>query len=451
MSLPVALNTAVSGLLAHQQAIAATSENIANVNSPDFARRRVSFFTDAIPNQFAGVSAEITRMAANRFLQAAGYNANADAASSSVVAEAIARVEASLGAPGDNLSFADKLNEAFAAFAELSAAPSSIAARAVAVEALNAAFGAFDRTLGAVDSETAATDARLESQIARVNALLEEIYDLNQIVSESDGAGDAIDARLRELSTLIDINVARAEDGRVTVSTSDGRLLANAGGYSALGFAPGTSAVVSLSSVDPESGALSETAANINASVTGGEVGGLLALRNTELPALREIVSGAASGIAAEINAVYAGNASVGATAPPPAPLIVATGAGFAVNPAILGDPSQLAIARPSGGATGGANDGSGAAAIAALADGSAAQSVAVAVTQIGAASRIATDRSATAEAFASEIEVRRLSDAGVNLDEELSNLILFQRAYAANARVIAAVDELYQSLLSIL
>lgn len=451
MSLNVALNTAVSGLIAQQQAIGATSENIANVNSPDFARRQVNFFTDAIPGQFAGVSAEITRAAADRFLQAAGYGANAGAGSSSVVAEAIARVEASLGAPGDNLSFANKLNDAFAAFAELSAAPSSNAARAVAVGALGDAFAAFDRTLGAVDSETAATDARLDTQIARLNVLLEEIYNLNQIVSDSNGAGDEIDARLRELSTLIDISVTRSEDGVVTVSTSDGQFLANAGGFSALGFAPGTSAVVSLSSVEPDSGSLSETAANINASITDGEIGGLLALRNTELPALRAIVENAASGIAAEINAVYAGNASVGATTPNVAPLIVETGSGFAVNQAILDDPSLLAVARPTGGGGGGANDGSGAAAIASLADAPAAQAVASAVTQIGAASRIATDRSATAQTFASEIETRRLSDSGVNLDEELSNLILYQRAYAANARVIAAVDELYQSLLNIL
>ena len=54
MSITVALNTAVSGLLANQQAIGATSENIANVNSPNFVRREVSFFTDAIPKTSVG-------------------------------------------------------------------------------------------------------------------------------------------------------------------------------------------------------------------------------------------------------------------------------------------------------------------------------------------------------------------------------------------------------------
>lgn len=451
MSLTVALNTAVSGLFANQQAIAATSENIANVNTADFSRREANFFTDAIPNQFSGVSVEISRAGANRFLQAAGFNSQSDAASLNAIADALARIESSLGTPGENQDFANALNEAYASFAELSAAPSSIAARAVAVSKLDAAFEAFSRTISAIDAETVATDSQLQTQTVRANQLLEDIFNLNQIVPESNGAGDEIDARLRELSSLIDISVSRADDGRVTVSLNDGRLLANTGGFSALNVSGGTAATISLSSVDPATGAQTQTVADINAAITSGEIGGLLQLRNGELPALRTIVSDAASAAANDINAAYALNASVGATGPTTTPLIVETPDGFAVNAAISSDPASLAIARPQAGDTGGANDGAGAGAIAALGNAASTQNVTEALTQIGAASRIANERSATAESFANEIETRRLSEGGVNLDEELSNLILFQRSYNANARVIAAVDELYQSLLNIL
>ena len=137
MSLTVALNTAVSGLFANQEAIAATSENIANVNTPNFSRREVNFETDAIAGQFAGVNVETTRAGVDRFLQAAGFGGSADAGRTSVVADAIARVEASLGTPGDNLSFANELDEAFAAFTLLSADPSSTATRANALAALD--------------------------------------------------------------------------------------------------------------------------------------------------------------------------------------------------------------------------------------------------------------------------------------------------------------------------
>lgn len=48
-----------------------------------------------------------------------------------------------------------------------------------------------------------------------------------------------------------------------------------------------------------------------------------------------------------------------------------------------------------------------------------------------------------------SVLEEQFLNDSGVNLDEELANLIVFQTAYAASARVVSAVDELFQELLN--
>lgn len=445
-----ALSTAVSGLFAQQQAIAATSENIANVNTKHFARRETHFLTDAIPNQFSGVSVEIMRAGVNRYLQGAGFDSASDQGAATVIADALARIESTLGAPGDNQSFANKLDEAFAAFALLSAAPNSVAAKAQAIGALDSAFAAFSRTLQAIDGEAAAADARLDTQIARANTLLEDIFNLNQIAPESNSAGDELDARLRELSGLMDIKVSRADDGRVTVSLSDGRLLANAGGYAALGVAGGARATLTLSNVAPESGARTLISGDINAAVRSGEIGGLTALRNDELPALRQTVEASARNVANALNAVYAGNASVGQTGPGTTPLIVETGEGFAVNAAIADNPLQLAVARPSGG-PGGANDGTGAAALAAIAESGAVRDVAAAVTALGAAAQVAADRATTAQTFAASIETRLLNESGVNLDQELSNLIQFQRAYTANARVIAAVDELYQSLLSIL
>lgn len=42
------------------------------------------------------------------------------------------------------------------------------------------------------------------------------------------------------------------------------------------------------------------------------------------------------------------------------------------------------------------------------------------------------------------------LSVAGVNMDEEASNLIIFQQAYAANAQVISAADEMFDMVLGL-
>ncbi|MEM9014693.1 MAG: flagellar hook-associated protein FlgK [Pseudomonadota bacterium] len=451
MSLTVALNTAVSGLFANQTAIAATSENIANVNTPNFQRREATFVTDAIPGQFAGVDVEIARAGVDRFLEASLFSGNADAGAADVISDALARIDASLGTPGENQSFANKLDEASAAFALLSADPSSPAARATAIAALEAAFAAFGRTQDAIDLEATAADTALSAKIDRANVLLTEIADLNSQAADSAGAQEAIDTRLSELSTLINISVTRADDGSVSVFTQAGDTLLGAGAQRRLSVQLGDAVSILLQPVDPATGAVNGAAANISATLSGGEIGGLLSLRNQELPAVAALVDQSAQTIADDINAAYSLNTTVGANAPTADPLLVSVSGRIQVNPGIINDPSSLAVARPGIGEVGGAADGSGAAAIADVAIGDAAQNAASVVAQIGAAVRSAEDAALTARSFADDIAARAASDAGVNLDEELSNLILYQRAYNANARVIAAVDELYQSLLNIL
>lgn len=451
MSLYVALNTAVSGLFANQRAIAATSENIANVNTPNYARRQAQFQTDAIPNQFSGVDVEIVRAAVDRFLQGAAYGGAADEASATAIADALSRIEASLGTPGDNISFANKLDEAFAALTQLSANPSSTAAKADALLSLQAAFDAFARTGAAIADEGDAALGRLTDDVARANALLDEIYRLNQAVQDSNGAADLLDQRLAELSSLLSINVTRSEDGRVEVRLRDGTVLANSAGFAALGVAAGPPTAITLSAVDPDTGAASLISSDVSAGVASGEIRGLLDLRNVELPRLALLVETTARGVADQLNAVYAGNVAAGATAPSGEALIVETAGVFSVNSALLANPASFALARPTGGAPGGANDGSGAILLANVATTAQARAVAESIAQIGTAARNAELTAETNKALSSELSARASASAGVNLDEELSNLILYQRAYGANARVISAIDELWRSLLQII
>ncbi len=438
MSLSVALSTAVSGLFANQTAIAATSENIANVNTPSFARREARFQTDAIPNQFAGVDVEIVRAAADRFLQAASFGAASVAARSKAISDALGAIEASLGAPGDNISFANRLDEAFAKLTALGANPSSTVAKADALAALQEAFDAFARTSAAVTAEAGAATGRLDTDAARANALLEEIFRLNQTVSRSAGAADLIDQRLTELSSLLPVAVSRGEDGRVSVSLTSGALLVDSAGFNAVTVAGGPPATVSVGGAD------------VTAGLAGGSIGGHLALLNGELPRVAALVETTARAIADRLNAVYAGNVGVGATAPSGAPLIVETAGVFSVNTALLADPSSFEIARPASGSPGGLNDGAGAILLADIASTAEARAAGAAVAEIGARALNAERAAETDRLLSSELSARAAASAGVNLDEELSNLILYQRAYSANARVIAAVDELWRSLLQI-
>ncbi len=58
-------------------------------------------------------------------------------------------------------------------------------------------------------------------------------------------------------------------------------------------------------------------------------------------------------------------------------------------------------------------------------------------------------DRVATQEAVVGDLEARRASVEGVDLDEELSRLLVYQRAYSASARLIQVTRELFDELLA--
>ncbi len=61
----------------------------------------------------------------------------------------------------------------------------------------------------------------------------------------------------------------------------------------------------------------------------------------------------------------------------------------------------------------------------------------------------LAEARFADEESFRETLETQLLNKSGVNLDEELANLIVIQTAYSAAARAVSAVDDLFQELLN--
>jgi flagellar hook-associated protein 1 FlgK len=52
-------------------------------------------------------------------------------------------------------------------------------------------------------------------------------------------------------------------------------------------------------------------------------------------------------------------------------------------------------------------------------------------------------------ELILAQLDNQRASVSGVSLDEEMTNLIKYQRSYDAAARVVNTVNELFQTILN--
>ncbi|MBX6378809.1 MAG: flagellar hook-associated protein FlgK, partial [Clostridia bacterium] len=68
-------------------------------------------------------------------------------------------------------------------------------------------------------------------------------------------------------------------------------------------------------------------------------------------------------------------------------------------------------------------------------------------VGRLGSESRQARDMTSSQDVLARQAERQRESVRGVSLDEEMTNLVRFQTAYDAAARVVTVVDEMLETV----
>jgi len=145
------------------------------------------------------------------------------------------------------------------------------------------------------------------------------------------------------------------------------------------------------------------------------------------------------------------------------------TAANFQVNPTLVANPGLIGLGRLQGTLVNDiaitVGDNRGVLALAAVANtaasfnaagGLAAQTKTLAAyigSLVGNSALYASSTEALARDFGAlfeTLENKAQSIAGVNIDEELANMIIFQNAFSASARLISTIDEMFEDLLRI-
>src|SRR2546423_161136 len=70
-------------------------------------------------------------------------------------------------------------------------------------------------------------------------------------------------------------------------------------------------------------------------------------------------------------------------------------------------------------------------------------------VARMGGESRAASQQQATSQTLVDAAQDRRQSASGVSMDEEMTNMVRFQRGYQASARVMSTMDEMLDTLIN--
>lgn len=281
------LNVALSGLRAAQVGMNTTSHNIANVNTPGYSRQsayQVSQEAVRYGSGWVGSGTqvrEITRSYSD-LLAAQVRAAQAQASRSSVYTENVTQLNVLLS--DSNSSVSSALSSFFASVQSVTVNPGDAALRQAV---FNNAHSVVQRFHGLDTSLTQQRDQinqRLDHLVADVNGRTQEIAQLNDRIVYAQSSGhspndllDQRDAMLTELNKLVGITVTSDADGSINVYLNSGQGLVQGNVVQKLGLkqdpllpdAP-TVGVVSGNTVTSIAG---------NGDI-GGEVGGLLAVRD---------------------------------------------------------------------------------------------------------------------------------------------------------------------------
>jgi flagellar hook-associated protein 1 FlgK len=329
VSLNQILNSALTGLAASQAGMRSVSNNIANVNTPGYARELANQSTLVTGGRIGGVLVGEPTRIADRFLEGTVYARSGEAGRSSVVASYYDQLQSLLGKPGEDFGLPARLNAIMAAAAEMTGASDPTEAVAGLVGNVEDAIGSIRQT----DDEIAGMRANVESAVTttvdRINVLLKQIDSLNDEVSRlsafgksTSGVADQRLTALQELSGLVNVNVREQSNGRVTIETTSGVVLLDQrlrqldyprGNGSAQTLYPDIT--VRFANADGTAGAA--TGDVIVSSSVGGKLGGLIDLRDKVLPQASSDLHAMFAGLAQTLNAV----SNAGTRLPAPATL----------------------------------------------------------------------------------------------------------------------------------
>ena len=299
------LNNAVGSLSTQQALIATTSNNIANVNTPGYARRQVEVQTRALAGRSGGLdvgngveAAQVQRVV-DKFLDRQILTTTSQSSGANVSRDFMSRVDGLFSLTGDIPTIGSTMTALFNSFNDLSVNPASIELRVNVLNKSQAVVDSIKSTFNAIAALQQEADQRLGPEIQSINSLVSQVAELNGIISARESvtqtAGDERDGReqvLRQLAEKIGIQTVEQADGSVTVSLPNGftlvsgtvsrKLEVTSSPSFAGGTLPPSLAGPPLSYVvfDYDSGA-GESHVDLTSSLvgTGGIVGGLLSMR----------------------------------------------------------------------------------------------------------------------------------------------------------------------------
>jgi len=431
------LQTALRGVQAQQAALDVISHNIANVETPGYSRQEAVFSaspslrlsegatTDGTGAQLGtGVDVLSYRRLRDDFLDLQFRAQNMASGQSDITAKRLGVVQSDL-ATGTKADLGTQLDNFWTSWDTLAANPTSTDAKAAVVGAaqtLAQRFQTLDADIATAGTQATAAVTDLLSDDGPIKPIATELAQLNQQINMAKSSGVSPNDLLDRRDLLLD---QLSQYGQVSVSadpTLDAAGKPAFPGMIQVSFGGAATPLVSQTSVTmPTTATLSAT--------PGGQLGGLQDVA-AKVDGYRATLATMAQTLITSVNTASS------------TPVFSGTGA---ADIGVVATSATISA----GAAGGAAADNSVALAIRALRGGAVDQAYSGLVRQIGSDVKTATSANTTANSVLTSITAQRQSVSGVSMDEEMANMIRFQRGYQAAARALTTMDDLLNTLIN--
>nr|MBN2276235.1 flagellar hook-associated protein FlgK [candidate division Zixibacteria bacterium] len=436
-------------LATHQLWLNTIGHNIANVNTPGYTRQRVTITTTTPSDNPAGpvgtgVQATEILQVRDLFLNQQYRQQNSSLGQWTSLEKTLTQIESLFNEPdGDSLS--GLMDDFWNSWSDLANNPESLAARTSLKEQTNLLTSSFHRLYSQLNDLRASVDNDVTLAVENINSISAEIADLNVQISRTelggDNANDLRDKRdllIEGLSEYVDVNVSEQKNGTATVYIGSLAIVDGSSSYKIGTYKAGTeNATISK---------VTWAGTTKEIKILNGELSGLIETRDEIIPEYMAALDDMAASLAASVNALHqTGYGLDGSTGISFFDMSDVSASGLSLNSIIENDVNNIAASQ-----SGAIGDNSNALAIADLRNsrfmsrGTATISEFYQglVGQIGVETGKATTLKENYSLLTSQIDNSRQSVQGVSLDEEMAQMIKFQHAYDAAARIITVMDE---------
>ncbi len=283
------LSVGLSGLRAAQTALTVTGHNITNVNTPGYSRQEsvqqtnIAQFTGA---GYIGSGAQVVdvRRLASDFLTNQVRTATSSNSELQSFKSQIEQLDSLLSNSTTGISPA--LQKFFASLQTASQNPSSVAAREAVLSQAGGLSDSFNTLYDQLDKQNSLINQQMSALTTQVNSMAASVASYNDAIARARGAGaepnDLLDAReetIRQISEIIGVQSVEQTDGSVSLFVGTGQPLVVGNTASTLTAKPGIDDPMKYQ-IDLSINGVSQT---ISSQISGGEMGGLLAYRDTTL------------------------------------------------------------------------------------------------------------------------------------------------------------------------